>query len=166
MRRAGFTLIEIMVAVLLLALLASAVTLSFGAPLRRARAAQAVDQIRSIDSAARQAARRFNRPMTLSIDLDSGELECRDSTRGGAAMFRAALPASHRIEEVRTPGQRVNGGGETLQISPGGYSRSYAIRLPGAWIMVSGLSGQLRVIDDENQIDSIFSALPPRNDAR
>ena len=50
LRSAGFTLVEIMLAVLLVSLLASAAALSFQKPIRAARAQDAVELVRSFDA--------------------------------------------------------------------------------------------------------------------
>src|SRR5215471_6908216 len=62
-RPTAFTLIEIMLAVLIVGLLASAAALSFRQPIRAARAQDAVELIRSFDAGAREVARRFAKPL-------------------------------------------------------------------------------------------------------
>src|SRR5438105_1542102 len=73
-RRRAFTLIETMLVILLMALLASAVTLSFARPLRAARAQDAIEMVRSFDGMCRQVARRFGQPVTLTYDLSEGRI--------------------------------------------------------------------------------------------
>ena len=55
----AFTVIETMIAVIILAILASAVTLSFNGPLHRARGVEAVELIKYLDASSRDFARRF-----------------------------------------------------------------------------------------------------------
>ena len=73
-RRSAFALIEIMMAVLLMALLASAAALSFSEPLRAARAKDAIEMVRFFDETSRQSARRFGRPVRISFNLSANKI--------------------------------------------------------------------------------------------
>src|SRR5256885_7110087 len=68
-RSRGFTLIEMMAVVIIMALLATGAALSFARPMRVARARDALHQVRSLDASARQFARRFGRPIEIGFDL-------------------------------------------------------------------------------------------------
>src|SRR5256885_12408653 len=98
--RGAFTLVEITVAVLLMALLAAAAALSFAGPLRSSQAAEAVDQVRSIDATSRQFAQRFGRNVQIEFDLTDGTLARRELPEGKVP-FRVTLPRGYRIEPVR-----------------------------------------------------------------
>lgn len=162
----GFTLIEIMLAVLLMALLASAAALSFSQPLKVARAQDAMELVRSVDQTARQISRRFGRPVSISFDLS------RDSVarvEGSQQTYHAALPHGVRIRQVRTAGRRASDGEISIPCSALGISRTYAVHLSGSgvdqWMLVSGISGEFTTIKNEPQLDAIFAATATRAEA-
>jgi prepilin-type N-terminal cleavage/methylation domain-containing protein len=149
--RRGFTLIEVMIAVMILGLLAGLATWSFSGPLRRARFEEAMEQIRYLDSTSRRLARETGRRVEMVIDAGSGVV-----SRGD---YSAQLPAGVRVERVVTlAGEQ--GAVTRVGVSAVGLSPSYALRLAGAdwrrWVFVSGLSGEVRVISDDAQVAEIF----------
>ena len=164
-RRSAFTLIEIMLAVLLMALLASAAALSFSQPLQAARAQDAIESVRATDEGCRQVARRFGRPLSLSFDLDAGTLS---RIEGDRATHRLSLPHGCRIQELRTAARRVSAGQMAVRFSPLGIARTYAVRLAGTgtnqWMLVSGISGEVSLIKHEAQLDAIFAATASRGE--
>jgi prepilin-type N-terminal cleavage/methylation domain-containing protein len=163
-RRRGFTLIETMIAVIILGLLTGAVVLSFAGPVGRARLAEGVEQVTYVDVSTRELARRTGRAMEVRIDLSEGVLERREGARG--VTFRTSVPV--RVERVRTVERREESGEVRMPVSGLGLSPTYAVKLVGPegvrWVVVAGLSGEVRVMTDDAQVDSIFAALSPRRD--
>ena len=153
MSRRGFTLVETLLAVVILGLLVGLAAWSFAAPLRRARLDQAVEQIRFLDGSTRQVARDTGRSIRMSIDADRATLGRVGSLHG--------LPSGVRIERVRTPSGERGGGVVEVEVSRLGLSESYAVLLAGAkwrrWVFVSGLSGEVSVVSDDAQVEDIFS---------
>jgi prepilin-type N-terminal cleavage/methylation domain-containing protein len=70
--RRAFTLIETMLAVLLLALVASAAALTFSKPVAQARGQDAVELLRHFDATTRAAASAAGRTVRITFDLSSG----------------------------------------------------------------------------------------------
>jgi prepilin-type N-terminal cleavage/methylation domain-containing protein len=175
----AFTLIEVMMTVLLMALLASAAALSFSGPLRSARAADAQDQIRSFDAAARDMARHSHREVRLVFDLSGSTLARREGPELQDLRSRVSLPAGCRVTQLCVAGQSFEDGEAVVDFSSLGIGRSYAIHLSGAgldrWLLIAGLSGQMTQVQDEVEAQSILGrAAPmayrswdgnPRNDA-
>src|SRR5206468_6481684 len=128
MRRRGFTLIEMMAVVIIMALLATAAALSFARPMRVARARDAVDQVRSLDASARQFARRFGRPIEIVFDLSNGKLARRERD---SIAFQTSLPRGCHIDEVRSAGQSFSLGEASIPCAASGMSCSYAVHLLG-----------------------------------
>jgi type II secretory pathway pseudopilin PulG len=168
-----------MMTVLLMALLASAAALSFSGPLRTARAADAQDQIRSFDAAARDMARHSNREVRLVFDLSGSTLARREGPGLQDLRSRVSLPAGYRITQFCVAGQSFEDGEAVVDFSSLGICRSYAIHLSGPgldrWLLLAGLSGQMTQVQDEVEAQSILGrAAPmayrswettPRNDA-
>jgi prepilin-type N-terminal cleavage/methylation domain-containing protein len=158
----GFTLIEVMAAVIVMGLLTGMVVLAFAGPVNRARMVEAVEQVTYLDSSSRQYARRTGRAVEIRMDLGEGVLERRAGSLG--VVFRTSVPAPVRIEAVRTANARREESGEiVVPVSGLGVSRTYAVKLVGPegqrWVVVAGLSGEVRVLTDDAQVDSIFAAV-------
>jgi len=165
-RRSAFTLIEIMMAVLLMAMLASAAALSFSEPLRSARAKDAIEMVRFFDEASRQSARRFGRPVRTSFDLASEKIS---RYIGEQMSYETALPHGCRIRQIRTAARRAAEGEFEIPCSPRGITRTYGVHLTGSgvdtWMLIAGLTGEVSLIKDEAQLDAIFAATATRREA-
>jgi prepilin-type N-terminal cleavage/methylation domain-containing protein len=165
----GFTLIEVMLAVLLLALLASAAAMSFSQPLRAARSQDALDQLRSFDAAARRAAVSSGRNVRMIFDLSSDTLVRRDGVDLGTLRVQMTLPLGYRVDQVRIGGHTMSSGENAVDVSSLGLTRTYALRLGGPsldqWVLFAGMSGQTTTAQDEATLDSIFDPITPRHDA-
>ena len=163
---AGFTLIEMMLAVLLLALLAAAAVLNFSGALKSARRADALELVRSFDATCRQAANVSGRNVRLVFDLSSDTLFLRDGADLQNLRSHISLPPGCRIDAVQIAGHLVSAGQAMIDISPHGWSRSYALHLDGAgtdrWLVFAGLSGQMSQVTNETQIPTY--QLSPRRD--
>jgi type II secretory pathway pseudopilin PulG len=164
---AAFTLVETMLAVLLMALLASAVALSFSKPLQAARAREAISQVQFADSQARQLARQSSRAIRLVLDP---ELNTIARFEGEQREAQATLPVGIRIAEVVIGRHASFDERAEVQFSASGLSRSYAIHLIGPsldqWVLFAGLSGQMSWAADEQTVRSILEVeSPPGRDA-
>jgi prepilin-type N-terminal cleavage/methylation domain-containing protein len=168
-RRPAFTLVETLVAVVILGLLVGMAAWAFAGPLRRAQLDQAVEQIRFLDATTRQVARDTGKPFRISIDADRVALGRIDSSHGRVLLSESALPSGIRIDRVRTTSRDHDGGAIEVEVSRLGLSESYAVLLAGRewrrWVLVSGLSGEVTVVSDDLQIADIFSRTSGRRDA-
>ena len=150
----GFTLIETMLAVLLMALLASAVALTFSRPLQRARAEDAADLVVAFDAAARQAAVAGGRPVRLRLDLADATLERYE----GDATLRAhaQLPTGCRLDRVRVGRRTQSAGAADVDVSAHGWGRSYDVHLTGPnldrWVCFAGLTGLATEVTDDRAL--------------
>ena len=167
-RHGGFTLIEVMAVMLILALLSTAAAWSFAQPLARARTAEAVELITSFDASSRLGARRFGRGVDMVFDLTAGTLERREGER---TVYRGTLPRGFSIEQVRTADQVRDAGEITIPCSRLALTSSYAVKLVGPhgverWIVFAGLSGQVTAARDETDVDALLNFATARRDAR
>jgi prepilin-type N-terminal cleavage/methylation domain-containing protein len=171
--RAAFSLIEMLVAIVIMSIIAGAAVFSFKKPLRAARIHDAREQVRYLDRSARQYARRFGRPVDLVFDLSHSTLARRDTNgTAGRITYQSAFPVGYQIESVRTAGRRSTGGEIAVPCSSLGLTNSYALHLIGPgldeWVLVAGLAGEMTTLHDEHAIDSIFQtdsrATAARND--
>lgn len=196
MRRAAFTLIEVMAVVALLGLLAGATVWLMADDARRASRAEAAATIAHADRTTRLAARRLGAPCVLRCDLDAQRLRRvvggpRDEQDPSHAV---ELPVGYRIARITLPSvpgcsprargvePRFDTGSGVVDIpySTAGRSPTYAVRIDfegdqsrrsdedaGRWLLVAGLTGQVMVVNDEEEVDNLFRTLARgRPDAR
>jgi len=179
-RRDGFTLLEIMLVVVLLALLAGAVTWSLAGQLRRSDRADVISRLEHADAMARVAARRHG-PCVLRIDLDAQSLRRIDDRRGeGRASHTAVLPNDFGVKRVVTTTGRRDGtssrrsggaqqhtsGAVDIEYSRSGRSGAYALHVTGVrdddeglWLVFAGLTGQVTTLDNEDDVEKLFALL-------
>ncbi len=142
--RQGFTLIELMVACLLLALLAAVIGWSVRGPILASRLTQTVERIRHADRLAREMARRGGGDVRLTFDAGDGRITLQ---RAGRTVRQTGLPTSVRMTALRLPRRRSRDR-IRVPVSVLGQSPTYAIRIQAGdetprWLIVSGLTGQV-----------------------
>jgi prepilin-type N-terminal cleavage/methylation domain-containing protein len=154
----GFTLIEVMLAVMLLALLTGAAALSFARPFRSARSQQTIQMIQRADTMAREEAIRFGRSTQLRFDLNRQTL-----VRAGSV---TPIPG---VREIRIGDRSISDDQVSIDVSPIGLSSSYAVQIAGPaqdqWIVIAGLSGQTITTQNESQVVQLLSQ-SSRHDTR
>ena len=138
--RPSFTLVELVVVLIVLAMLASAVTVSLAGPIRRARLMETLDRVVSLDAEARLIARRTAAGAVLKFEADSAVIE------GGR---RERWRASVQVDA-----------GPVVVIAPSGQSTSYAVRVStgevSRWLVVLGLSGQAVPVASQGEADALL----------
>ena len=162
----GFTLLEVMLAVLVLALLTGLAAMSFRKPLEAAREREVVAQIRSADATARLESRRFSRAVELVIEPETSEIERRGTD--GHETFRARIQRPYLIKAICI-GSRRTSSPEVIRYSTSGLSRSFAVHVSGPqfdrWLLFAGLSGEVTEFADETQVQQVLSPTAQRGDA-
>jgi prepilin-type N-terminal cleavage/methylation domain-containing protein len=167
----GFTLLELAVVLLILAIVAGAVTLHLETPLRRARMRDLVDDFAAFDRFTRTQAREQDRPLRLEADLGTGRLRWTNDLGTETLGAPLLLPSDYRIARMFVRGQDLVGGCAAVSCSRQGLMPTYALLLAGSgrtsqWILVAGLTGQCVEMDSEDAVRKTFAALRPRPDAR
>lgn len=151
-----------LVVIALMAVLATTVSLSLRGTARAARIEDVAGRVAAFDRSAREAARRFGRPLELRFDLSAGTVE-----RAGGSDQPAPLrlPAGFRVKAVALPGGTVGAGEVRVPVSVRGHTPSYAAHVEGRggdgddiWLMAAGLTGRTLVIRDATEVQDIFSA--------
>jgi prepilin-type N-terminal cleavage/methylation domain-containing protein len=158
----AFTLIESLIAIVLLGIISTAAALTFRSSLQSATTTDALGQIKYLDSSARQRAGRFNQPVELIFDLTNATLSRREGGKRNDESFTASLPRGFSIDQINIAGQSTFDGEATLTCSPIGLTPSYAIHLIGPnfdqWLLFAGLSGQMTLIKDEETVQDILAS--------
>ena len=141
-RRNGFSLIELVVVVFILALLSAIVMMSVGGHVRRARLTQTLDRIETLDRLARDQARASQSLVRLDFTSDEIKLV-------GPQPRTVALGT---LELIDGPRQIV--------VLPSGQSATYGVSVQSSGpeamsLVVLGRSGQARrmnrLLDDEDR---------------
>jgi prepilin-type N-terminal cleavage/methylation domain-containing protein len=166
--RRAFTLPEMMLAVALMAVLATVAAVSLAGAKRAARMQDVVEQVTAYDRGAREWSRRFDRPTTLAIDLGAGTISQGRTDDSSRAPLR--LPTGFHIQTVRDAENQMTAGQTRIACSPLGQSRSYAILLEGPahqqqWVLFVGLTGQTLALHDVQEVQDIFLSLGGGDDA-
>ena len=160
----AFTLIESLIAVVLLGIISTAAAFAFRSSLQRASSTDAITQIKYLDSTSRQRAQRFNQPVDLIFDLTNSTLYRRDGSKRNDESLSASLPRGFAIDQINIAGQSTFNGEISLACSSAGLTPSYALHLIGPnfnqWLLFAGLSGQLTLINDESTVQDILAAAP------
>lgn len=164
----GFTLIELTVVLLILAILAAAVTLRAQGPMSAARVDDAAGAVAAYDAATRSAAQSQDRPLTLVIDLSEGRLSREDAHGRRVDSMPLDLPSSVRLS-LWLDGRRIEGGQASIRVSSHGQTPSYAVRIASSgretWRVFAGLTGGTLAVEDESQVQDIL-AVGAGRDAR
>lgn len=161
-RLTGFTLLELMAVLVIIAILSGAVVLTMAGRLRSARMADVVAKLQDLDRWTRYDARRFARPANLAFDFERG-VACRDA---GQRSRIVTLPPGYSLVGLRDSRGMFRGGETQIECSADGRTNSYALAIAGpdhseAWIVFAGLTGERTLAKDEAEVDAIFASLNP-----
>lgn len=167
--RRAFTLVEMLAAVLLSALLAGSTAVGIAGLTADSRMRDVVSRLVHCDRLARQAAARFG-PLDLQIDPASGavaQVTGSDESRATHVMYR--MPAGFEIRRLRIGGDEAFGT-VSVRMGAAGTSHSYAVEVVAGgkarWLVFAGLSGQAIEAEDEREADQLLQPLAARDGAR
>ena len=179
--RAGFTLIELSIVLLLIAVTATITMVSLGSFASQSRMEDVLSSIESFDHLSRQQALRSERSTQIVIDLDEQTIRQAGSNRVGASGSSLRIPSGFRLVSVRLlelddlkqgDRDRVGDGQFTLACSPLGYTASYAVSVrrengngvatsTSVWIVFAGLTGHSQRITNEEQLNALVESIQP-----
>jgi len=174
--RHAFTLLEMLVTVSLAAVIAAVAAVSFAGAHRAARSADVADQVARYDRLTREWSRRFGRAGQLTFDLDQAIVARgpapENASRDETVPADLHLPGGFHIERLVTSRGSALAGRVSLPCSTRGQMPSYAMAISGPkgqvqWVIVAGLTGNVRPAQDASEVEDIFKALSgPGDDAR
>jgi len=170
MNERGFTLIEVTVTLLILAVIGGTVTLRLQGPTGNARLKDAVGRVGMFDSLTRLHAREHDVPLRLVVDLGGSELSrtCGDGTEPAGTTLE--LSGDCTIERLLISDKDISGGSVSITCSRRGLMPSYAMLVCGRtgrqWLLFCGLTGEILETDHEEEIRETLAATAARNDPR
>lgn len=162
--KSGFTLIEIMATLLILAIAAGAAALSLAGPRRGAETEDVLGELIHADRLARHAARRHGRAVELLFDLAAGRVERRWIDEPDEQSYRYELPEGFRVGGLILADRRIASSSASVVCSRAGRTATYALRIEGPggrrrWVLFAGLTGEVTEIADERQLEEILGLL-------
>ncbi len=167
--RSAFSLIELTVVLLILAISAAAVTLRIQRPLGTARMRDLTDAIGHFDRLTRVSAQEQDRPLRIVADLSEGTLR-RTDDRGRSLETRPLrVPKGFEIRRALVRGRETERGEVIIPCSRRGLTPSYALLVVGGgrqqWVVVAGLTGELVEVGSEKQVREILAMAGAGRDA-
>jgi len=170
--RGGFSLIEMTVVLLILAISAAAVTLRIQGPLHNAQMSDVVERVVEFDLLTRTFARQNDQPVWVCVNLDENRIL---RSRKEQDAFKECgqpmtLPEGFSISRLMLRENDCEHGSVTIRFSRRGLGPSYVLRLTGPgdreqWILITGVGGQLVQITNEEEARNILEATKNRPDA-
>jgi len=164
MPRRGFSLIELALVLLILAMVAGAVTLRVQPIFARMDAEGCLDAVADFDRLSRSFAREQNRSLLLVFDFADGSL--RRMSEDGRETLGQTLPLASgwHFAEVRLAGTLIRSGSVSLRLSDQGLGPTYAVSIRNRngqirRLLVAGLSGQVMEAATQQEVDDAFKAL-------
>jgi prepilin-type N-terminal cleavage/methylation domain-containing protein len=158
----GFTLLELLVVLTLVAMLTSVVVVKLGVPYRAARAGEVAERIAFTDQLMRAHARNFRQASRLVFDLDRGRVHVESGEQTQDTHFAFEMPPGVQLEEVRIADGAKRGGRAVVESPSDGITPTYAVLLstrhgPNRWLLFAGLTGQVTYLEDERDVREMFS---------
>jgi len=162
--RPGFSLIELLVVLTLIAVVSATATVSLREPYRRARLEHAVDQLAMADQQARGRARRLDRPCRLVYDLDQNEVRISDGSRGKTSPTVVRTGRGVQIDRLLRKGDRQTNGAPWVEVRSQGTTPTYAVRVRTAkdqctWLFYCGVTGQVTRLDKDSHVEALLEQL-------
>ena len=169
-RSRAFSLIEITLVLLLVAIAAAVVTVRMSGPAERMRMRDAADRVAQFDRASRAYALEHDESLRLVIDLSADEIARTDADGEEVSGRPLRMPGGWSIARLIINGEEAGVGSASVSVSRRGLTPSYAVLLTGPadrsqWILVTGLGGEVVALDDENQLRDILEDAQPRRHA-
>ena len=155
----GFSLLELLVVLVLLALVSATAIMRWSASLHRAVSASAIQQLEHIDQQIRTFARSHHRACSLEFKLGQSRVRKHYRLNQKKDPAWVSLGPNVKIKRVvlanskRTSLKEVN-------FSPAGISPSYGILVLGpgkqkpVWLVFAGISGQMTRLESETQFNA------------
>lgn len=167
-RKAGFTLLELLVVLVISSLVGSIVVVRLWGPYRAARFEQVVEQLILTDRQFRHGCLRRSRSADNHFDIDSGVVSAdRPGTESPTAILLRLSDA--RLEMVVTAAGRFDYGKATVSCNRFGQTPTYGLKLRDSrgrsrWIVFLGITGQPMEFEDDKEVFRMFQTLARRTD--
>ena len=169
MKASGFTITELAVVILILAIIAGAVCLRTGSLVRRTEMTDVVGQIVAFEAASRRYAMEHDTAVHLRVRMQDSRIGRIDTTKAEPLGCDLYLPDGFSIARLLVRGQDLSEGEVHIRCSSRGLTPSYALLVESKqghrqWLLVAGLTGQITRMDNEKHVREILARPPERPD--
>lgn len=159
--RHGFTMLEVLTVVVIMTMLLAIVGVRLNGPYQQAILEETLRRIEFTDGQIRNHAEQHGTPCQLVLDLDEGRLAAERPEQAEALHFEYRLPRSMRLDRVMTPWLDQGSGTVRIQVSAGGTSPTYAVRIATGrdtrrWVLFAGLTGRVYYPSDNDHVQQLF----------
>jgi prepilin-type N-terminal cleavage/methylation domain-containing protein len=162
-QRSGFTLIELVIVILIMAIMSGFAALSLRSHIDRARWTRCFEQLEYFDRIGRIAARSESTPYRLSFHRAKRRIELRaiGSNASRKSYREWKLPNGVQFSGFRDRASSSRSEELSIEINPNGQSRSYAVAIkantgPREWFVTLGLSGQHIRMENSDDVVAMF----------
>ncbi len=166
----GFTLLELLVVLVIIALLTAVVAVRLQGPYQSARLEDALQRIEFTDTQTRAHARASSTSCQIVWEMDRGLLYSQEREGETARHFEFKLPGSLKIRRLLSAQFDAGSGTVRIEVSPRGVAPTYAVCVGARdnshrWVLFSGLTGRPAIAKDESHVRQILETLQaPRTD--
>lgn len=160
----GFTLLEVLVVLTILALVTAMAAVRLQEPYRIARREEALRRCEFIDSQARAHARTVGGDCEIVISLKQQRIHACRKTGDTARHFEFAIPAGLSLQRVLTPTEDLASGIARIDVSSCGATATYALGFGDAegaeyWLLFAGVTGRVTYPKDALHAQTILEML-------
>ena len=160
--RTGFTLLEVIVALVIISLITSAAIINLANPLSEANHRNALSKIAEIDMQTRGIARSQGKPVDLVFDLSDNFIYRQNPATNERIASKIKLTGDAQITQLLVRGQSLTAGTMAIRCSRGGYMPTYALKIETpntrpSWLLIAGPTGQVTELENESQIEKIWT---------
>ncbi len=159
----GFTLVEVMIVMLIMAIMSGIAVMSVQGHINNARWTRSFEQIEEIDRTARISARRDASPYQITFNRSKRSVELHAiGLNASAKSVRAfKLPAPFKFDSFRKNTATSSSESFAVEIAGNGQSPSYAIAIAAAsgspqWLVTLGFSGQQIRMEDAKDVAAML----------
>jgi len=161
--RPGFTLIEVSVVVVLLALLVSIAVTKLRGPYDQAKQQHFRDRIAQLDTFARSYAVRNHVTTIMTFDAIAGRIEIVADSREGLKRLEHLVLGS-QLSLARVTTRTSDSPQQKVQIGSLGQTETYALELLDSqgnsnWVVVLGASGQRVPVESRYEVQQLLRTL-------
>jgi prepilin-type N-terminal cleavage/methylation domain-containing protein len=163
--RSAFTLIELMAVLVLVGLVSATTMLRFGSTTHRAQFEWSLERMMASDRLLRNHCVTCGQPGHLKFEIGTSRLERVFGARRDDSSA-VELGTRLRITRFLAAKRHVETGKVEVDYDSYGHSETFAIEIEGpgdqsAWILVAGLTGQTRRLEDRRDVERILEVLRP-----